>query len=133
MEIYELGRVIYFDKSSGNVLYETGEIKSSDPNYFENVDHYTSIKALADRVRDTIGEFLLAPRDFEKDFEEGVLDRIDPVTKELYFYYPDPADPEAPQEPRKPLSEEVEALKAADLDNKEAIALLFEMQLTGGL
>jgi len=38
-----------------------------------------------------------------------------------------------PPEPvnQKPLSEEVEDLKKADLDNKEAIASLFEMLLGG--
>ncbi|MNW68442.1 hypothetical protein D3C74_472140 [compost metagenome] len=51
------------------------------------------------------------------------MDRIDPVTKELYFYYPDPNGQE-PQEPisRKPLSMEVDELKAADIENKQAIA-----------
>ncbi|MCI1776778.1 MAG: hypothetical protein LKI04_22465 [Paenibacillus lautus] len=120
MEIYELGRVIYFDKSSGVVLYETGEIRSSDPNYFVNVDHYTSIKALADRVRDTIGEIHLGPRKYEQDFNVGVLERIDPETKQLYFYCPiDPDDLEEPPVSIPPLTEQVKALEAknAELEN----------------
>lgn len=125
--MYKIGRTIFADKETGRVIYNTGEITTTDPEYEEKVNYYESIQDLADRVRESIFEVKLEIGQLEQDFREGILDRIDPETKELFFDYPDPADPEAPQEPRKPLSVEVDALKQADIENKQAIAELTMM------
>lgn len=129
--MYKIGRTIFADKETGRVLHNTGEITTTDSDYEKKVDYYKTVKELAERVRDSVIEVKLETGQYEHDFREGFLDRVDPETKELFFYYPDPNMPEEPPVSVPPLTEQVAQLKAADLDNKEAIASLFEMVLMG--
>lgn len=127
----QVGRKIYYERSTGYVIVDTKE-RSGDVRETTTEEDFARYKSLAERVPETVGCLQLEYGQFAQDFLECNGYRVIPETLELEFSYPDPNEPE-PQEPiyRKPLSEEVETLKAADLDNKEAIATLYEMMLGG--
>ncbi|MGE7828886.1 hypothetical protein [Paenibacillus sp. NPDC093718] len=129
-----IGNRIYFDKLTGEVIIQTGHRRVFDEYVVPTVeDDFRAFVKLSERNPETVGVLELEYGQYAQDFAESDGYQINPETLELEFFYRDPNDPEQPPVFQKPLSEEVEALKAADLDNKEAIALLFEMQLTGGL
>ncbi|QCT03278.1 hypothetical protein E6C60_2566 [Paenibacillus algicola] len=77
----------------------------------------------------------MEPEDYEQDFREGVLGRINPETGGLEFYYPDPNAP-TPQEPvyQPPLSDQVkvlqEKIQQTDIENKLALMELYQL-ITG--
>ena len=125
----EIGRKIYFDKSNGNVILDTGERVGSV--VLTTVDYdFTVYNVLIDRDRSTVGVIELEYGQYAQDFREYNGYRVNPDTRELEFSYPDPNE-EQPQEPvyQKSLSKEVEELQLEDLNNKEAIADLYTMQL----
>ncbi|MEK3993723.1 hypothetical protein MKY29_11915 [Psychrobacillus sp. FSL K6-2365] len=125
-----LGRRIYFDKATGNILVDKGEHEGilRVPTVDQDIESYIS---LSERNRETFDYIELNYGEFSQDFAESNGVRVNPNTKELEFSYPDPNEPEAPQIFRKPLSEEVERLKAEDLNNKEAIAELYLLSMGG--
>lgn len=125
----QIGRKIYYDNRTGEILVDTGQRSGSVRETTQEED-FATYQALAERVSETVGVIQLEYDQYKQDFDEGVLERVDPDTKELFFNYPGPVDPEAPQEPRKPLSVEVDELKQADIENKQAIAELTMMIAT---
>lgn len=128
-----IGSKIYYEKTTGNVILNTGE-RAGDvlPTSIEQ-DFITYVE-LMERVRDAVGMIQLEFGAYVSDQTAGgIITRIDLETMEPLFTYPAPVDPETPQEPRPALSKEIEALKTADVENKEAIAILYEMQLGAGL
>jgi len=127
----QIGRRIYFDVLTGNIVLDTGERQGSViPRTIEqNIEEY---KALSERNRDTFDVIELDYGQYAQDFLECNGYRVNLETKELEFSYPDPnLPPEEQLEPvyRKSLSEEVEELKAEDLNNKEAIAELYVLSM----
>lgn len=104
----QIGRRIYFDKESGNILVNTGEhIGILQESTFErDIEVY---KELSEKNRDTFDVIELEFGQYAKDFAECIDYRVNPETKQLEFSYPDPNNPEAPQVFRKPLSEAVNA------------------------
>lgn len=108
----QIGRRIYFDKATGNVIVDTGErgghvIETTVEHDFEV---YT---VLAERVRETVGVLELEYGQYAQDFESCNGYRVNPETIELEFSYPDPNDPEAPPVYQAPLSEQIGELKQA--------------------
>lgn len=126
-----IGRRIYFDKKTGDILVDTGE-RSGDVIELTVEQDIANYKALSERNRDTFDLIDLKYGEYSQYFSECTGYRVNTKFKEFEFSYPDPNETE-PAEPvyRKPLSEEVELLKSADLDNKEAITTLYEMILSG--
>ncbi|WP_411552182.1 hypothetical protein [Paenibacillus lautus] len=122
----QIGRKIYYDNRTGEVLADTGQRSGSVRETTREEDFSTYLR-LAERTPESVGMIQLEYDQFKQDFDEGVLERVDPDKRELFFNYPGPDDPEAPLEPRKPLSVEVDELKAADIENKQAIAELTMM------
>lgn len=123
----QIGRRIYFDLSTGNVILDTGErVGFVVPTTVEqDIAAYT---ALFGRNRETFDYIELEYGQFAQDFAECNGYRVNPETRQLEFSYPDPNEPE-PQEPvyRKPLSEEVQ-------EAKQAIAeLTILLAQTGGM
>lgn len=129
----EIGAKVYYDKDTGNVIQEIGE-RSGGVIETSTEQDFNSYVTLSERVPESVEMIQFEYGAFEADYEAGgVISRIDLETMEPLFTYPDPTDPETPQEPRPALSKEIEALKSADVENKEAIAILYEMQLGAGL
>lgn len=117
----KIGRRIYFDVSTGNVLVDTGERSGSVvPTTIEQ--DITNYKELSERVIGTFAYFELPYGQFAQDFAEcsGYRVNVDKISeipieegyKALEFSYPDPNE-ELPQQPvyQKPLSEVVNSLK----------------------
>jgi len=127
----KIGRKIYYDLQTGNVILDTGERQGSvvQTTIEQDIQAYT---VLSERNRETFDVLELEFSQYAKDFNESNGYRVNPETKDLEFSYPDPnLPPEEQPEPvyQKPLSEEVEELKAEDLNNKEAIAELYMLTL----
>jgi len=107
----EIGRRIYYDVASGEVIVNTGERSGSV--VVTTVEYDISVYiALSERNRESFDYIELEYEQNAKDFEACNGYRINPSTKQLEFSYPDPNQPE-PEKPvyRKPLSEDVDELK----------------------
>lgn len=106
-----IGRRIYYDKFTGNVLVNTGE-RQGDVRETTIEEDFQSYKALSEHNPETVGVIQLEYGQFRQDFMECNGYRVNPETQEIEFSYPDPSQPE-PQDLvyQKPLSEEVEDLK----------------------
>jgi chloramphenicol O-acetyltransferase len=110
------GRKIFFDKTNGDVIFDTGERIGTIPTTIEHdVQAYT---VLSIRNRDTFDVLELEFGDHAQDFAECNSYRVNVANKTLEFSYPDPNEPTAPPVYQKPLSEQVSALseqlKSAD-------------------
>ncbi|AZS14248.1 hypothetical protein [Paenibacillus lutimineralis] len=123
----EIGRKVYFDTATGEVLVDTGE-RSGFVRETTQEEDFAAYQALTERVQETVGCLQLEYGQYSRDFAECNGYRVNPDTLELEFSYPDPSETE-PTEPvyRKPLSVEVDELKASDIENKQAIAELTMM------
>ncbi|MBE2945899.1 hypothetical protein [Anoxybacillus flavithermus] len=108
----KIGRKIYYDKATGNVIVDTGEKMGAviDTTIDQDFESYEELKQ---RVRETVGVIQLEYGQYAEDFAQCNGCRVNPETLELEFSYPDPNQPEAPQVFRKPLTEEVEETKQA--------------------
>ncbi|MDX8359832.1 hypothetical protein [Cytobacillus sp. IB215316] len=131
----EVGRRIYYDKSTGNILIDTQEIYGFVTK--TTVDHdINSYKELSDRNRESFDFIELEYGEYRQDFTECNGYRINTETLELEFSYPDPNEPE-PQEPVyvQPLTEQVTELKTQieqeNTDTQLAIAELAELVVGG--
>lgn len=118
----KIGRKIYWDKNTGDVLIDTGERYGSVRETSKKED-FSTYKSLNERIPETVGLIQLEYGQYDQDFVECNGYRVNLDTLELEFSYPDPNDP-TPQEPnyQKPLSVEVVELKQSDAENKQAIA-----------
>lgn len=111
----KIGRRIYYEKSTGNVVLNTGE-RSGD--VFETTieQDFATYTALAERIPETVGVIQLKYGEYAQDFAECSGFRVDISGDEpaLLFSYPDPNE-EEPHTPiyRKPLSIEIEETKQA--------------------
>ncbi|MGG3987675.1 hypothetical protein [Bacillus smithii] len=120
-----IGRKIYYDKATGNVILDTGEMMGAAVETTIDQDIVT-FTALSERNRDTFDVLQLEYGQYVQDFAQCNGYRVNPETKELEFSYPDPNAAE-PQEPvyQKPLTEELK-------ETKQAIAEL-TLLITGGM
>ena len=107
----QIGRRIYYDLSTGNLIIDTGERQGFVSNTTIEQDIQV-FKALSERSRDTFDYLQLEYGQYPQDFAECNGYRVNPETKELEFSYPDPNE-EEPLEPvyQKSLSEEIEELR----------------------
>ena len=129
----QIGRRIYYELSTGNVILDTGErsgyvVETTIEQDFE------TYRALAERVPETVGWIQLEYGQYAQDFAACSGYRVDVSgeTPTLVFSYPDPNQPEAPPVYQKPLSVQIEELRAENLTAFEAIAELYEMMIAGG-
>jgi len=128
----QIGRRIYYDIATGNVIVDTGERLGNVVETTVEQD-FAAYAALAERVPETVGHIQLDYGQFSQDFAECDGYRINPETQDIEFAYPDPSDPE-PEEPvyQEPLSEKVARLEQEDITNKLALAELHALILQGG-
>lgn len=129
MELYLFGRWIYYDKVSGEILHETGEVKHPDPEYEVKRDPFQYVTKLMDRSPESVGVLKLNPGDLKQDFHEGELVRVNPETHVIEFTYTDPNTGET-LPPQPPMSLQLESLKTDVESLKTAVD---ELILGGGL
>jgi len=126
----KIGRKIYFDAQTGNVLINTGQRQANviPTTVEQDVAVYT---VLSERNRESFDYIELEYGQYAQDFVECKGYRINPDTKQIEFSYPDPNEVE-PSEPvyQVPLSEEVEQLKERQDATENAI---LDLILTGGM
>ncbi|WII36365.1 hypothetical protein [Paenibacillus thiaminolyticus] len=123
-----IGKRIYFDNVTGDVVYETSERSG---NVVETTVEYdiSMSKALTERNRESFDYIQLEYRQYAEDFDacNGYL--INPESKQLEFSYPDPDGPEPqPSGYRPPLSEKVLNLEKENTGLKLGLAELAEAQ-----
>jgi len=109
-----IGRRIYYDLSTGNIIQDTGERSGHVvPTTVEQ--DFRSYAALAERVPETVGVLELEYGQYAQDFAECNGFKIDVSGPEpvLVFSYPDPDEPDAPPVYRKPLTDEIAEMKQA--------------------
>ncbi|EJW14276.1 hypothetical protein M5X00_17570 [Paenibacillus alvei] len=107
----KIGRRIFYDIVTGEKLVDTGE-RSGDV-FVTTIEHDIKVyTALSERNREFFDYIELEYKQYAKDFAVSNGYRVNPITKEIEFSYPDPNQPE-PEKPtyQKPLSEEVDELK----------------------
>lgn len=131
----EIGRRIYYDKVTGNIIQDTGE-RAGDVIETTVEQDFAAYAALAERVPDSVGSIQLDYGQYTQDFTEGRLDRIDLETLTPVFSYPDPAQPGGTITPPKPLTVQVaeleQKLTETDRENKNALFELYTAILGGG-
>lgn len=129
----QIGRKIYFEIATGNVLVDTGERQGSVvPTTIEQ--DIQTYKTLSELNRDTFDVIELEYGQYAQDFAECNGYRVNPETKELEFSYPDPNE-EEPQEPvyQEPLSEQVNKLERKIEIQNQAIAEMTLLMTMGGM
>lgn len=105
----EVGRRIYYDVASGEVIVDTGE-RSGDLVIKKTVEDDIKVyKSLSERNRETYDFIELDYGQYAEDFATRSGYHVNPMTKEIEFSYPNQPEPEQPS--RKPLTEEVDELK----------------------
>ncbi|WP_019005733.1 hypothetical protein [Cohnella laeviribosi] len=130
----QIGRRIYYDRTTGNIILDTGE-RSGDVVETTVEQDFAAYKSLAERVPETVGMLQLEYGQYAQDFATCSGYRVDVSGDEpkLVFSYPDPDDPETDPgaEPvfQKPLSEQIAQLEADKLTLMESMAELYEMVL----
>lgn len=124
-----IGRRIYYELSTGNIVFDTGE-KSGDVVETTIEQDFETYVALQERVRSTIGVIQLEYGQYAEDFMQCNGYSVDVSGEEpvLLFSYPDPEDPADPPIYRLPLSVQVADQEQRLADIELALADIF----TGG-
>ena len=119
-----VGRKIYYDLFTGNVILDTGE-KCGSVTKTDTEQDIKSFKELSERNRETFDFIELEYGQYSQDFMECVGYRVNTETKELEFSYPNPNETE-PIEPvyQKSLSERLEEQEQAIAELSVYIATL---------
>ena len=128
----KVGKRIFFDKTTGNIIIDTGERQGAVIATSIEQDIAT-FKALSERNRDTFDVIELPFGAYQQDFAECNGYRVNPTTKELEFSYPDPSQPDAPQVFQKPLTEQIAEAKAYTQQLNDDFATLAEFVTNGGM
>ncbi|MEL3959412.1 hypothetical protein NST17_19865 [Caldifermentibacillus hisashii] len=124
-----IGRKIYYDKATGNVILDTGERMGTVVETTIDQD-FETYQALKERVRDTVGVIQLEYGRYSVDFAQCNGYCVNPETLELEFSYPDPNATE-PQESvyQKPLTEQLKETQQAIAE----LTLLLKTTMNGGM
>lgn len=124
----KVGRKIYYDKVTGNVIIDTGEMSGSVTETTIDQD-FETYQALKERVRDTVGVIQLEYGQYAQDFAQCNGFRVNPQTLELEFSYPDPTIPTPEPVYQKPLTEQVKELE----QRQQIIQQALDDLLLGGM
>lgn len=125
----QIGRRIYYEISTGNVILDKGEMQGA-VTQTTIADDIASYKALSERNRDTFAYIELPFEAYAQDFAECNGYRIHLETKLPVFSYPDPNEPTAPPVFQQPLTEQISALDERLALSESAIDFLI---MNGGL
>lgn len=106
----EIGRRIYYDVASGEVIVDTGERSGPLVNK-KTIEYDIQVyRSLSERQRNSFDYIELIYGQYAEDFATCSGYKVNVTTKKLEFAYPNPNQPEQPS--RKPLTEEVDELKS---------------------
>ncbi|MGG2091231.1 hypothetical protein AB1283_25930 [Bacillus sp. S13(2024)] len=108
----QIGRKIFYEILTGNVIIDTGERQGSVIETTVEQD-IKSFSVLSERNRDTFDVIQLKYGAYSQDFVSCNGYRVNPETKRIEFSYPDPNKPETQPIYQKPLSEEIAETKQA--------------------
>lgn len=129
-----IGRRIYYDKATGNIIVDTGERSGHVvPTTIEQ--DFATYKDLSERVPETVGVLELEFGQYAEDFAicSGYRVDVSGETPTLVFSYPDPNQPpEAPPVYQRSLSEQIAELREENLTIMEAVVEVYEMLVGGG-
>ncbi|MUG68631.1 hypothetical protein GNP94_21915 [Paenibacillus campinasensis] len=108
--MFQVGRMIFYDKATGQVLITTPSQWA--PSVYEDPEDLIPLyPVLRDRDRDSFDVIKLEYGQLDREFERSVSWRVNTATKQIEFLYPDDLnEPEAPPVYRKPLTQEVDDL-----------------------
>ncbi len=120
-----VGRKIFYDKATGEILVNVPSQEGQQ--VYDAAGLIQVYPTLRERDPESYGVIDLEFGQYEEDFAQATHCRVNLDTLTLEFSYPDPNEPEAPPVFRKPLTQEIEELKQADIENKQAIAELTMM------
>lgn len=120
-----IGHRIYYDKTTGDVIHDTGERSGAVFATTVNQD-VSTFKALSERVRTTFDVVELPYGQNKEDFARSNGYRVNPSTRAIEFSYPDPNTPTKPPVFIQPLTEQITELKNSQAD-------LWELVLFGGV
>lgn len=128
----KIGRKIYYEIATGNVILDTGERQGSVvlTSLEQDIQTY---KALSERNRESFDVIELPFGAYRQDFAESNGYRVNPETKELEFSYPDPNEPEEPQPYIIPLSQEISIVKDRLSETDTLLLEFMETTLLGGM
>lgn len=123
-----IGRMIFYDKVTGEKIVDTGEW--SGVNIKKTVNQQiATYKELSERNRDTFDVLELDFGAYSQDFRECNGYRVNVETKTLEFSYPDPNEPNVEQPYQAPLSEKVKKLELAQSITDTTLLELMESLL----
>lgn len=129
LELNQIPRRIYYDKTSGLPIYETGEqLSPFEPRTIEQ--DFEVIEELKSYNRDMVGVLELEWGRYSEDFSVCNGFRVNLTTMDIEFSYPNPNEPEAPHEFRPSLSGEIEELKQRQDATENAV---LDLLLMGGM
>jgi hypothetical protein len=88
-----IGRKIYYERTTGNIIQDTGERYGSVVETTPEQD-FASYQALAERVPETVGLLQLEYGQYAADFAESTGYKVDVSgdVPELVFTYPNPGE-----------------------------------------
>jgi len=118
----QIGRRIYFDTTTGNIIQDTGE-RYGDVIETTQEQDFAAYVSLAERVPETVGMLQLEYGQYKQDFIECSGYRVDVSGDEpkLLFLFPDGTEePEIPIY-LPPLSEQVTILKTTVTEQQQTI------------
>ena len=108
-----IGRRIYYELSTGNIVCDTGD-RSGDVVQTTVEQDYASYHGLSARVPDTIGVLQLDYGAYAQEFALASGYSVDVASNALVFTYPDPANPTVlPKTPDQIKVEQLESDNAA--------------------
>lgn len=118
-----IGRKIFYEINTGNVIIDTGERTGSVVQTLIEQD-ISSYTALSERNRDAFDVLELEYGVYAQDFAECNGYRVNVETKQLEFSYPDPNEPSVEQPYQKPLTEQIAELKSANELTQETVDMI---------
>ncbi len=119
----QIGRKIYYDKATGNIIIEKGEMEGGviETTAEQDIAAYTE---LSERNRETFDVIELSYGQYAQDFAECNGYRVNTETKSIEFSYSNLDAPTEEPVYQKPLSEEVKTLKEQLTITQEALDFL---------
>jgi hypothetical protein len=119
--VLEIGRRIFYDLVTGNILADSGE-RSGNVKETQISDDFASYKNLNERSPQSVGIIQLEFDQLSQDFLKCNGYRVNPDTKTLEFTYPDPNIPPTPPVFQKPLTEQMKDVKEKLARTEQALS-----------
>jgi hypothetical protein len=127
----QIGRKIYYEKITGNIIQDTGERSGNVVETTPEQD-FASYQALAERVPETVGLLQLEYGQYMEDFQKSSSVRVDVTVAEpaLLFSFPPELGEEQPEEPiyQPTTQQRLTSLETNSINTMIAVTESFEIQ-----